>query len=358
MLQITNLTTETINDLSLVVEPNQIIAITGDNGSGKSTLAKVIAGYYLPQSGTINLDPSQIGLLTQNPYLQFIGNTVFDELTYSLEQENASNETIQAVLDNCPFNLQHKLNELSGGQAQGLLIYKEMVSSKQVLILDETLSNLDNDRKEAIISQLKTCNKAIILITNNLNDTQYADAVYRLVDNSLSLVSEVRVEPKLLVNDQAVSFEYAGYQFKQGLNLVTGQSAGGKSTLVNNLCFDLIDGISLIPQYPFEMVTTIDGRHLYDSKLAEQFGLSQDKFNQNITELSTGELVKVLVIEAIDSDNSIVVLDESIEVLDIQSQQAVLDVVCQHFETVIIVTHNLYLFNHRPAHIVEVRCDQ
>ncbi len=358
MLQITNLTTELINDLNLVVEPNQVIAITGDNGSGKSTLAKTIAGYYQVTSGSVSVAPEAIGLLTQNPYLQFIGNTVFDELTYSLEQSATDHEAIQAVLDNSPFDLQSKLNELSGGQAQRLLIYKEMVSDKDVLILDETLSNLDNMNKLEIIEQLKASGKAIILITNNLNDTKFADAVYKLKNSRLQLVTQQFAEVELLENDNCVTVEYEGYQFKSGLNLVTGQSAGGKSTLITNLCFELQQGISLIPQYPFEIVTTIDSRHLYDQQLAEQFGLTADNFSQNITELSTGELVKVLVVEAISSDNSILVLDEAIEVLDKQSQQAVLDAILKRFETVIIVTHNQYLFNHRQAHIVEVACNQ
>lgn len=357
MLKVTNLSTELLT-ISLTVETNQIVAITGNNGSGKSTLAKTIAGYYQYNSGEINVDYNQIGLLTQNPYLQFIGNTVFDELTYSLEQQGKDLKLISEILDNCPFELDRNLATLSGGQAQRLLIYKEMRSNKQVLILDETLSNLDEDSKMEIIGELKTSNKAVILITNNLNDTRFADSVYHLADGSLSLTTDKFTTEQLEANDNPVTIDYDGNQFKAGLNLVTGTSSSGKTTLITKLCFDLKTGISLIPQYPFEIVTTLDASHLYQRSEARDLYMDQSKFNQNITELSTGELVKVLILEAIESGNKILVLDESIEVLDAKSQTAAIDLIESHFETIIIVTHNKYLFNNRKVNVVEVKWNQ
>lgn len=354
MLQITNLTTSLLTDINLTAKAGQIVAITGDNGCGKSTLAKVISGYYQFERGTINLDPSEIGLLTQNPYLQFIGNTVFDELTYSLEQAGASAETIEQILDDCPFELTKNLEQLSGGEAQRLLIYKELQSPKQLLILDETLSNLDAGSKRAIIDDLKASSKAVILITNNLNDTRFADVVYRLLDGELKLSTSAFTEPELLPNLNPVAIEYQGYQFKTGLNIVTGASAGGKTTLITSLCFDQPRNISLIPQYPFEIVTTLDATHVSEVSVASKINLDPSKFEQNITELSTGELVKVLIVEAVLSGNKTLVLDEAIEVLDQASQQLVLDLISEVFETVIIVTHNRYLFNDRQVHIVEV----
>ncbi len=354
MLQITNLTTSLFEDVNLQVEPNQIVAITGNNGSGKSTLAKVIAGYYQAEAGVVNLPAEQIGLLTQNPYLQFIGNTVFDELTYSLEQDHADPRVIEAVLKQCPFPLAKNLDELSGGEAQRLLIYKELHSSKQLLILDETLSNLDQDAKDELIAELRTSNKAIILITNNLNDTNYASVVYQLENKCLSRTDDRFAAVDLVANHNPVTLEYRDYQFKQGLNIVTGQSAGGKTTLITDLCFELKHGISLIPQYPFEVVTTLDGSHIYSTEYAKRVNLHHSKFSQNITELSTGELVKVLVIEAVLSGNQTLVLDESIEVLDKCSQTMVLDLITEVFETIIIVSHNKYLFNGYPVNVVEV----
>lgn len=354
MLQITNLTTPYLQEINLNVKAGEIIGITGDNGSGKSTLGKVIAGYYQSTSGNINLPPQQIGLLTQNPYLQFIGNTVFDELTYSLEQSQCSRDVFDKVLSNCPLDLDKSLEQLSGGEAQRLLIYKELYNSKQILILDETLSNLDQKSKDQIIEELKASGKGVILITNNINDTKYANRIYNLENGSLQQVYKPIGNEQLLDNNNKVSFEYCGYQFKTGLNLVTGSSAGGKTTLITNLCMESTEPISLIPQYPFEIVTTLDARHLRTSEWGAKINIDNDKFSQNITELSTGELVKVLIVEAVESGNPTIVLDEAIEVLDRKSQSLVLDLLSEKFETIIIVTHNQYLFNHRAVNIVEV----
>lgn len=355
MLQLNNITTSLVTNVNLSVEFGSIIAITGNNGSGKSTLAKSIAGHLEIASGSVNLDFEEIGLLTQNPFLQFIGSTVFDELTYSLEQQNAKHNLFQAALDNCQIALDKSLSSLSGGQAQQLLIYKEMISTKKVLILDETLSNLDEDIKRETIDALKASGKAIILITNNLNDTKYADQVYHLANGQL-LPSDVKLQPEnLLNNDADVTLTYKGYEFKSGLNLVTGASNSGKSTLVNQMCFDLKTNISLIPQYPFEIITTLDASHLAASQFSEKLGLSAEHFMQNITDLSTGELVKVQIIEALESGNKTVVLDESIEVLDSDSQVMILDLLVAHFETIIIITHNRYLFNDRYVNVLEVK---
>lgn len=355
MLIVKNLKAELFDDISFNVNQNQIIAIIGDNGSGKSTLAKTICGYYQSQSGSVTIDSSKIGLLTQNPYLQFIGNTVFDELTYSLEQNLAPTEIIKMVLASSPFPLDKPLIELSGGEAQRLLIYKELNTDKQVLILDETLSNLDNESKENVISELRQSDKAIIFITNNLNDIKFADAVYKLENKSFTQVEIDYIATKPIDNHQPVSFEHQGYEFRQGLNVIGGASASGKTTLINDICFNTELDISLIPQYPFEMVTTLNATHISYDQNCELLGITENMLEQNITDLSTGELVKVLVLEAISSSNKVLILDESIEVLDHESQTKIMNIILERFETVIIVSHNLYLFNDYNFNLVEVK---
>lgn len=355
MLTVKNLKAELFDDISFEVESNQIIAIIGDNGSGKSTLAKTICNYYQAQSGTVSIDSSKIGLLTQNPYLQFIGNTVFDELTYSLEQNRIATDIIKLVLESSPFPLDKSLIELSGGEAQRLLIYKELHTDKEVLILDETLSNLDEDSKQLVVNDLKQSDKAIIFITNNLNDIKYADVVYKLENKTFKQIEIDYIAPNSTTSNKDVSFEHDGYSFRTGLNVIGGASASGKTTLINDICFNTDLDISLIPQYPFEMVTTLNATHIdYDSK-CQLLAITSEMLEQNITDLSTGELVKVLVLEALATDNKVLILDESIEVLDKRSQTNILNLVLEHFDTVIIVSHNLYLFNDYEFNLVEVK---
>ncbi len=360
MLSVKNLSGRLFTNINLEVEENQIVAIIGDNGSGKSTLARTISGYYIADSGSVNLVNKQINLLTQNPYLQFVGNTVFDELTYSFEQQNVNHQVIEQALNNCPFDLSRNLTDLSGGEAQRLLIYKAICQDAKLIILDETLSNLDIDNKIKILAQLKQSNKAVILITNNLNDCQYADKVYKLENNQLIETDNYKFELSSLQNNQDIKFVYQGYEFRKGLNVVSGASSVGKTRLITNLCFDLNEQykINLIPQYPFEIITTKDGSHIDDSLVyehADLINLPIEKLFQNIANLSTGELVKLLVLESIMFGSEVIVLDEAIEVLDVHSQKQVLDLLLKQFETIIIVSHNLYLFNDYEINQVEVK---
>lgn len=355
MLQINNLNSPFFENLNLSINSGEIVAIIGSNGSGKSTLAKMIAGYYTYESGEINNFGSSVALLTQNPFLQFIGIDVFDEVTYSLEQKRSSPEVIAKAIANCDFRLEQKLSTLSGGEAQRLLIYKELIGDSEIIILDETLSNLDNVNKKKIIASLKETGKTVILITNNLDDTRFASKVYKLIDKQLVTYDHKPAQLKLLANKNDIAITYDDYQFKYGINLITGESSSGKSTLITNMCFDLKTGISLIPQYPFEIITTAYPKHLKESKWLSQVGLDNAKLEQNITELSTGELVKVLLVEALESSNEILVLDESIEVLDNLTQTKVLDIITAEFKTVIIITHNPLLFTNRSVNVLEVK---
>ncbi len=354
MLRVDNLKSKYFEQINLNVDKNQIVAIIGDNGCGKSTLAKTIAGYYEPSDGSVMPSRNKIGLLTQNPFIQFVGTSIFDELTYSFEQSGYTQKQIEQLLSKPEFSLERKLHTLSGGQAQTLLIIKELMLDKEVLILDETLSNLDEENKRLLIKRLKNSNKAIILITNNLNDTQYAERIYKLENKHLTQVTHKVVKPNIKVNSDKRMFMYGNYEFKSGLNLITGASASGKTTLINDICFNTDYDISLIPQYPFEIITNLKIENI-DSELIASLYLNDSILTSDLIELSTGELVKVLLLEALMTKNEILIIDEAIEVLDIKSQHKVIKLMLEKFKTVIIITHNTYLFNDYAVNLVEVK---
>ncbi len=358
MLEVKNLTNDLLENINLTVLSGQLVAIIGDNGSGKSTLAKTIASHY-KYKGSVKPSASQISLLTQNPYLQFIGNTVFDELTYFAEQNNFCEAKVEQLLANCPFQLEADLATISGGSAQQLLIYKELYKQSQVVILDETLSNIDDDNKQLLLQQLQAQNKAIILITNNVVDTKYATAIYQLVDRKLLSIGNFDYCWHFTSSDKPVSFRYEQYEFKQGLNLVCGKSGSGKSRLLMEIAFNSEQALkcAYISQYPFEMVTTINAQQLIGSdqqQLLMILNLDESKLTANITSLSTGELVKVLLINALIQNKQYILIDEGLEVLDFKSQQAVFKLVEKHFKAAIIVSHNPYIFNQQIVNEVIV----
>ena len=85
-----------LNDVSFDIYPGEMLAIVGRNGAGKSTLAKLMVGLQKPQLGDLNLfdNPAsfwkvevlaeQIALVFQNPEHQFLTDTAYDEIAYSL----------------------------------------------------------------------------------------------------------------------------------------------------------------------------------------------------------------------------------------------------------------------------------
>ncbi len=350
MLLVSNLHTNLFEDINLKVNAGEIVAIIGNNGCGKSTLAKTISGYYKPLQGEVNLASNQIGLITQNPFLQFVGSTVYDEITYSLEQEEVSRSEIDKILENCPLPLTLSLHKLTGNKAQQLLLYKQFVSSKKLIILDETLSNLSYEQKQEIMNTIKTSNKAIILITNNIIDTSFASIVYKLENKRLSKVDITINDPIYLENKNQIGFKYEKMTFKYGLNLLFGNE--DVEQLLVDIAHNSQQKVSLIPKFPFEAITQQNYKNSFDKQIAEQIQLKKIHFEQNATTLSTGELVKVLIVNAIKNESKIIIIDEVIEVIDNDTRNSVLQLILNNFETIIIASHNKYMFNNREVNEV------
>jgi len=121
------------SNLNLELHQGDICALIGDNGTGKSLLTRYLMGLYNNYQGEIfinsklltdlnyQLIQQDIGLIFQNPYNQFCGETVLDEIIFHLQMNQEVD--IDTVLKE--YDLQYlntKLRNLSYGQAVNLLI--------------------------------------------------------------------------------------------------------------------------------------------------------------------------------------------------------------------------------------------
>ncbi len=365
---------------NLFYKKEQIIGIVGENGSGKTTFAKYISGFLIKdnEEDKINTD---IALLLQNPYQQFVGRTLFDELTFLLEQEQIKENKIKEILDLYEYDLNKKLIELSGGQAQEVLINNFLISKKKYLICDENFSNLDEEKKEFIFNKIRNSNKKIILITNNIYDLHFCDKVYELKENFLNLKNiEIKKESFLKNNLEDVLFlkniknfkikNPQNLTFKYGINLLVGKSGIGKSTIFEILCNfqkyngDIINplkGTFILSQYPNEQITTTKVKEEFVQNeellnMFDKFELNKDILDKDIVDLSTGELTQVLMIKALLGKDELILLDESFEVLDFNKQQIILNLLKEIDNRVIIcITHNKRIFNDVKVNFVEVK---
>jgi len=185
-------------DFDFDIEPGTFVSIIGNNGSGKSTLAKILIGLY-QASGYITID----GYLLNNFYLKkirrifsvcfdnaddhFIGETVKDDLAFSLENLEYSKEEIEKLIKNIlkKFKLDKILeltpDELSNSEKEKVAIASALIHNPKILLLDESIHKLIPSDKSLVFKALKELQKeqmlTIILITHNLEDTLYSDRI-------------------------------------------------------------------------------------------------------------------------------------------------------------------------------------
>lgn len=190
----------TIDHVSLVAHPQELIAIVGPSGSGKSTLLRLLLGFEKPHSGAIyfdgkNLDHldlrsvrKQIGAVIQGE--DIMAGKIFDNLTlggfYTKEQikEAIHLSGFEEDLKNFPMGintwLQAKGTTLSGGQKQRLLLARALLANPSLLILDEATSALDNRSEKSVMDNIEELNITRIVIAQKLSTIKKADRIYVL----------------------------------------------------------------------------------------------------------------------------------------------------------------------------------
>ncbi len=191
-----------LNDISLQVQPESVVIIIGPNGAGKSTLLKTIYGFLKPRNGDIMFDGKMI---TGNPphEIKHVGLSyipqefnIFPQLTV---EENLlmgawifrqDKQRLQKQLD-YTYGIfpalnkfkRSKANTLSGGQLRMLSIAKEVMTSPQLMLVDEPSSGLAPkiaaEAYDFLIQTKEALKAAILLVDHNMEAAlELADYVY------------------------------------------------------------------------------------------------------------------------------------------------------------------------------------
>ena len=163
-----------VSGLNLEIRDNTFVTLLGPSGCGKTTTLRLIAGYLVPDTGTIqvgsrlvssreNVVPPErrgMGMVFQN-YAVWPHKTVFENVVFGLRvrkvpAQQARRQVEKALaLVNLTGLAERLPSELSGGQQQRVALARSLVVEPEILLLDEPLSNLDAKLREKMRGELK-----------------------------------------------------------------------------------------------------------------------------------------------------------------------------------------------------------
>lgn len=178
--------TETVlNDVSLEVERGKIYGIIGRNGSGKTVLFKCICGLLNNDTGTIQVDRTQLGVIIEEPGFlrQYSGKRNLELLAALSDKEHMDIVEVMNLvgLGNA---VNKKVGKYSMGMRQRLGNAQAIMEYQQILILDEPMNGLDNqgvrEMRELFI-RLREKGITILLASHNREDIEtLCDHVYEI----------------------------------------------------------------------------------------------------------------------------------------------------------------------------------
>ena len=198
-----------IDEVNLIIEPNEYTVIIGSSGSGKSTLMNIIGCLDTPTSGRYLLNGENVGGLTQaeladirNQEIGFIFQSfnllpratalqnVMQPLIYSGIRLSHRRDEAMRVLERVGLadRADHLPNQLSGGQRQRVAIARALVTEPSILLADEPTGNLDTQTSTEILAlfdALHADGQTLILVTHEPEIAKRSERVIRLRDGKI-----------------------------------------------------------------------------------------------------------------------------------------------------------------------------
>jgi energy-coupling factor transporter ATP-binding protein EcfA2 len=194
-----------LKPLSLTIKRGDFLAIAGPNGAGKSTLLSIMMNLLPNYQGQVLLEGRDVkklkarqlfekmGLVFQNPELQYISNKVYDELAFSLENKTTAEKEKLIIKYLTLFGLEKYSGNspflLSQGQKRRLSVASMLIAGQEILLLDEPTYGQDHEHNVKLLqmmTQLNAQGVTIIVVTHDVDlIANYCNRVVVLKDGLL-----------------------------------------------------------------------------------------------------------------------------------------------------------------------------
>ena len=183
--------------MDLDIRRGETVGLIGDSGSGKTTLLKLMTGIEKPESGTVKVNGTDMKEIDMKSFRKRIGIVSQEEtLTAASLIDNirmggdvSAEEVFDAIIrvglagfvSKLPMGVDTILSEeggsISSGQKQKIFIARALVRKPDLIILDEAMSEMDNESIEDICSALNELDAAIIIVSHRMEPLKYCDKI-------------------------------------------------------------------------------------------------------------------------------------------------------------------------------------
>lgn len=196
-----------LNEINLVVQEGEMVALTGSSGSGKSTLMNILGCLDQPDSGGYFLAGEDVSVLSADELALIRNKRIgFVFQTFSLLPRMSALENVELPLLYAGFKeaaklaekalamvgleerMHHEPNQLSGGQRQRVAIARALVTDPAVILADEPTGNLDSKTSNEIMGLFTTLNqqgRTIVVVTHEPDVAAYCQRQIKMVDGRI-----------------------------------------------------------------------------------------------------------------------------------------------------------------------------
>ena len=196
-----------LENVNIEIEKGEFISVMGPSGCGKSTLLNIVGLLDTPTSGTVTIDGTTLGKMSDSKLASFRNHklgfvfqsfhlinslNVLDNvelpLLYRSMGASERSKRVREVLERVGLShrMRHMPSQLSGGQCQRVAIARAIVGNPEIILADEPTGNLDSKMGAEVMELLHSLNKedgrTIMMVTHNEQQAKQTDRIIRFFD--------------------------------------------------------------------------------------------------------------------------------------------------------------------------------